>query len=87
MKEGWIWLGLAAWVLVPNPYPWYGIWLVAAAALEPRSRAAGAAILLSLVALLRYIPDAVATPAPALSAALGVLAALPLLLLLRAALL
>jgi hypothetical protein len=82
MKEGWIWLGLAAWVLVPNPYPWYGTWLVALAALEPRSRAAGAAMLLSLVALLRYIPDAVATPSPALSAALGVLAALPLLVLL-----
>ncbi len=79
LTEGWIWFGLAAWMLVPNPYPWYGIWLVSLAALEPRSRAAGVAISLSLLALLRYIPDAVATPAPPLAAALGILAALPLL--------
>jgi len=79
VTEGWVWLGLAAWVLVPNPYPWYGIWLVALAALEPRSRAAGVAIALSLLALLRYIPDAVATPAPPIAATLGILAALPLL--------
>jgi alpha-1,6-mannosyltransferase len=80
--EGWIWFGLAAWVLVPNPYPWYGIWLVALAALEPRSRAATVAIVLSLVSLLRYVPDAVATPSPPLGAALGLLAVLPLLALL-----
>ena len=60
--------GSAAWVLVPNPYPWYGIWLVALAALEPRSRAATVAIVLSLVSLLRYVPDAVATPSPPLAA-------------------
>lgn len=82
ITEGWIWLGIAGWVLVPNPYPWYGIWLVALAALQPRSRAALAAILLSLVALLRYVPDAVAIPSPPLSAGLGILASLPMLLLL-----
>lgn len=80
--EGWIWFGLAAWVLVPNPYPWYGIWLVALAALEPRSRAATVAIVLSLVSLLRYVPDAVATPSPPVAALLGILGALPLLALL-----
>ncbi len=80
--EGWIWLGLAAWVLVPNPYPWYGTWLVTLAALAPRSRAAHVAIVLSLVSVLRYIPDAVATPSPPLAATLGLLAALPLLALL-----
>ena len=40
----WIVLALAAWLLVPNPYPWYGIWLVAAGALAPESRAAKAAV-------------------------------------------
>ncbi len=79
---GWIWLGIAAWALVPNPYPWYGIWLVALAALAPRSRAAVAAILLSFSSLLRYVPDAVAVPGPAGSVALGVAASLPMLLLL-----
>jgi hypothetical protein len=77
--EGWIWLGLAAWVLVPNPYPWYGLWLVALAGLAPRSRAGAVAILLSLTALLRYVPDAIAIPSPALAVALGITATLPLL--------
>ena len=76
--EGWIWLGIGAWVLVPNPYPWYGLWLVAIAATAPQSRAGRAAVLLSLTALLRYAPDAIATPSPALQAALGLLATLPL---------
>jgi alpha-1,6-mannosyltransferase len=77
--EGWIWLGLAAWVLVPNPYPWYGLWLVAVAGLAPRSRAGAVAILLSLTALLRYVPDAIAIPSPPVTVALGIVAALPLL--------
>jgi hypothetical protein len=76
--EGWIWLGLAGWVLVPNPYPWYALWLVALAALASRSRAGAVAIMLSLTALLRYIPDAIALPSPALAVALGIAAALPL---------
>ncbi|MGA8473609.1 MAG: hypothetical protein WB681_00950 [Candidatus Cybelea sp.] len=80
-SEGWLWLGIGAWVLVPNPYPWYAIWLVALAALAPRTRAATAAILLSFSSLLRYVPDAVGLPSPALAAALGVAAALPLLVL------
>jgi hypothetical protein len=80
--EGWLWLGIGAWVLVPNPYPWYGIWLVALAALAPRTRAATAAILLSLSSLLRYVPDAIGVPKPPLAVALGVAATLPLLALL-----
>ncbi len=81
-KAGWIWLGIGAWALVPNPYPWYGIWLVALAAMAPRSRAATAAILLSFTSLLRYVPDAIAVPGAAGSIALGVAASVPMLLLL-----
>ncbi|MBV8345778.1 MAG: hypothetical protein JO190_12415 [Candidatus Eremiobacteraeota bacterium] len=81
-NEGWLWLGIGAWVLVPNPYPWYGIWLIALAALAPRTRIATAAILLSFSSLLRYVPDAVGQPAAGASVALGVAASLPLLLLL-----
>jgi hypothetical protein len=77
--EGWIWLGLACWALVPNPYPWYGIWLLAVAASAPMSRPGIAAVALTLTSLLRYVPDAVGTPGPVVSSALGVFAALPLL--------
>lgn len=82
-EEGWIWLGVAAWLLVPNPYPWYGLWLVALAAFAPRSRVGRKAILLSLTSPLRYIPDAIGTPHPPLSAALGLAAVLPLFIPLR----
>ncbi len=77
-NDGWLWLGLAAWILVPNPYPWYGLWLVALAAVAPATRVAKVAIALSFTSLLRYAPDAVAIPPPALAAALGIVAALPL---------
>ncbi len=81
-NAGWIWLGIGAWALVPNPYPWYGIWLVALAALAPGSRAATAAILLSFSSLLRYAPDAIGVPSPAATVALGLAASLPMLMLL-----
>ncbi len=82
-NEGWIWMGLAAWVLIPNPYPWYALWLVALAALAPSSRAGAVAIVLSFVSPLRYIPDAIATPTPLPAAILGALASFPLLALVR----
>lgn len=79
LLEGWIWLGLACWALIPNPYPWYATWLLALAAMAPRSRPGTAAIALSLTALLRYIPDAAGTPSTLASVAIGVAASLPLL--------
>jgi hypothetical protein len=78
LDEGWIWLGVAAWSLVPNPYPWYALWLLALAGIAPRTRAASVTILLSFTSLLRYLPDATATPAGPLAVALGIVAALPL---------
>jgi alpha-1,6-mannosyltransferase len=78
-NDGWVWLALAGWVFVPNPYPWYALWLIAVAAIAPRTRAAAVAILLSFTSLLRYVPDAVGTPSAPLSVALGALATLPLL--------
>jgi alpha-1,6-mannosyltransferase len=79
LSDGWVWLALGVWVLIPNPYPWYGLWLVAVAALAPQTRAGVAALGLSLTSVLRYLPDAIATPAPPLRVFLGVLAVVPLL--------
>lgn len=77
--EGWIWIAMALWLLVPNPYPWYGLWLIAVAAVAPRSREVIWAIALSLASLLRYVPDAVAAPSAPFAVALGIGASLPLL--------
>jgi hypothetical protein len=76
--EGWLHAALGAWLLVPNPYPWYAVWLLPMAALAPRSRAAAVALALSFTALLRYVPDAAGAPGPLGSALLGVAATLPL---------
>jgi alpha-1,6-mannosyltransferase len=81
-REGWLYLALAGWLLLPNPYPWYGIWLAALAAFAPGTRAAAVLLALSLASLLRYLPDAVYREAPAPIAWLGLLATLPFLLLL-----
>jgi hypothetical protein len=77
--DGWIWLALGGWALLPNPYPWYGLWLIAIAALAPQSRAGGVAIALSFTSLLRYAPDAIAAPNPVAAIALGVGASSPFL--------
>ena len=65
-REGWLYLALGGWLLLPNPYPWYGLWLAAVAAFAPGTRAAAALLALTLASLLRYLPDAVypGTPAP-----------------------
>ena len=81
--EGWIFVALAAWLLIPNPYPWYSLWMLPVAALAPQSRAASTALWLSLASLLRYVPDAAGAPSPAAAAALGVAATLPFLRLFR----
>lgn len=80
--SGWIYLGIAGWILIPNPYPWYSIWLLALAAIAPRTRPGCAAICLSFTSLLRYVPDAIAPPSGLAAVALSVAAALPLLVLL-----
>jgi hypothetical protein len=74
---GWVYLALALWVLVPNPYPWYALWLVAVAALAPGTRVAAASLLLSLASLLRYVPDAIAAPNEPVAVLLGIVAMLP----------
>jgi hypothetical protein len=75
--EGWIWLGIAAWALIPNPYPWYAFWLIALAPIALRSRAATVAIALSLTSLLRYAPDAIGNVPMPLAVGLAIVACLP----------
>jgi hypothetical protein len=55
---GLAWLAIAAWLAVPNPYPWYGLWVLplAVAALDQPQFLALLAATISIV--LRYLPDA-----------------------------
>jgi hypothetical protein len=78
-NEGWIWLGVAGWALVPNPYPWYSLWLIALAPLGASTRVAAVAVTLSFASLLRYVPDAAGAPNGVSGVVLGIVASLPLL--------
>lgn len=82
-NEGWAWFALAAWALIPNPYPWYALALIAIAALVPRTPAGNVLLLFSLASLLRYLPDASGTPSQILTIVLGLAASLPFAALLR----
>lgn len=53
-----IFLAFAAWLAIPNPYPWYALWLLPLAFLAWRSFASWAVIAASLLMTLRYYPDA-----------------------------
>lgn len=54
----WQYLAMAAWLAIPNPYPWYSLWLLPVAFLAWRSAPAYALVALSLLSALRYYPDA-----------------------------
>lgn len=81
--EGWAYAAAGAWLLVPNPYPWYGLWLLPVAAAVPGTAGAAALVGLSLTSALRYLPDAAGAPGIAGAIALGCAATLPVLGLLR----
>jgi hypothetical protein len=63
-------LALAGWFAVPNPYPWYALWILPVAFLAWESAAAWAIVAASLLAVLRYYGDATTDLSPALTAAL-----------------
>lgn len=82
-REGWVLLALAAWLLIPNPYPWYGLWLTLAAALAPASRAATVVVWTIAGSLVRYVPDVAGMPPLWISAMMSAIAIIPYALLIR----
>lgn len=73
-------VALALWLLVPNPEPWYGCWLLAIAAFSGDDRLRRCALGIAACALLRYVPDAVFTPPAPLNAAMGLASFVPYVL-------
>jgi hypothetical protein len=72
--DRWSAIALAAWLAIPNPYPWYALWIVPLGAFAHDTRVTAAVLTVGTASLLRYLPDAVAAPAPSVSIVLGVLA-------------
>jgi alpha-1,6-mannosyltransferase len=64
-------LALTAWLAIPNPYPWYALWLLPLAAWTTDRRIALTTLAVTSCAMLRYIPDATALPNPITHVALG----------------
>jgi hypothetical protein len=72
--DRWCMLALAAWITIPNPYPWYALWMLPLAAFARDRRVIVTTLTVTSAALLRYLPDAAAVPTGAESLALGALA-------------
>ncbi len=53
-----VYFAFAAWIAIPNPYPWYAVWILPIAFLAWRSKASWALIAASLLIAVRYYPDA-----------------------------
>ncbi|MDQ2873007.1 MAG: hypothetical protein M3R35_07770 [Candidatus Eremiobacteraeota bacterium] len=57
-REGFALLALALWLVIPNPYPWYALWILPVAFASIGTRGSWAIIIASLAAVFRYLPDA-----------------------------
>lgn len=74
-------ISLAAFLAIPNPYPWYAVWLLPLAFLTWRSAAAWALVACSLLMTLRYYAEATsALPAYGHAAIVGLQFGIPLLI-------
>lgn len=56
--DGAAYLALALWLAIPNPYPWYALWIVPVAFVCAGTRASWALLLASVAIVFRYLPDA-----------------------------
>ncbi len=72
-------IALALWICIPNPYPWYAVWLLPLAAMSEHRAERTALIAASLFAALRYYGEATSLLPPAIELTIVICAyALPL---------
>ena len=50
-------LAFALWLIIPNPYPWYALWILPVAFLAFEQRISWAIVAASLTIFARYLPD------------------------------
>jgi len=51
-------LALALWIAIPDPYPWYALWILPVAFVAFETPATWAIVALTLCSVVRYLPDA-----------------------------
>jgi hypothetical protein len=83
-RRGLALVAIAVWLAIPNPYPWYALWIlpVAAAFDGPATWALAGGTIVSVV---RYFPDAVGTLDPTVRLMIALLGLSPFLFALRRA--
>lgn len=64
-------LALAAWLAIPNPYPWYALWILPVAFLAPRTPGAAAIVALALCTVARYYVEATTAQATGINVAIA----------------
>ena len=72
-RSGTALLALALWIAIPNPYPWYTLWILPAALMAWETPAAWAIVALALSSALRYLPDATTDLSAPASAAISLI--------------
>ena len=75
--DAWCYFALAAWIAIPNPYPWYTVWIIPLGAVARDARLRAAILAVAFTSFMRYLPDAVDIPGPALNLALSAVTLLP----------
>ena len=75
--DAWCYFALAAWIAIPNPYPWYTVWVIPLGAIARDARLRAAILAVAFTSFMRYTPDAVDIPGPALNLALSAVTLLP----------
>lgn len=76
---GFAWLGIAALLALPNPYPWYAPWLLPAALAAGAAPAGIALWAATICSVVRYLPDVAGSLDPSTARLAALLAAAPLL--------
>jgi len=79
-RRGYAWLGLGAWLALPNPYPWYALWALPAAAVAAGGPASVALWGATIFAVVRYLPDAAGGLDPTLLRLAALAASAPLVI-------
>lgn len=57
-REGALFMALGLWLAIPNPYPWYALWILPVAFVALGTRASWAILIASLMMVFRYLPEA-----------------------------
>jgi hypothetical protein len=78
---GWAWLAAGVWLAIPNPYPWYALWILPIVAIVVDAGVFVALASATISIAVRYLPDAVGPLSPDRATMIALVELAPLVLL------